>query len=196
MVALPVETMDPSHGSSTDARTLIPEALGWQSVLQATLYTPATSKWRPLLEGFRASVEVELSNQEAATALPTNDPAFGRLIEAIEKIAEYSDLPNNWDSYGGVGLSQPARERAQSFVLALLSEGLLAIGDEIDILPVPTGGIQFEWTTPRGSVEIEIDQAGHFHSLFEFADGRYEASQRSASVPWSRIREGVERIMG
>jgi len=147
-------------------------------------------------ETLRPRVSEAPSNHLAVPVSLDHVSSYQALIEVIERIAAYADLPDDWDSYGGVGPTEHARKSAQNFVLELFGENLLNAGDTVDILPVPTGGIQFEWAGIGGEIEVEIDHRGDVHSLIEHADGRYEASSSDTPVPWPAVRDQIRRIVG
>lgn len=143
-----------------------------------------------------AELSSKFSNQGAFTDVSVIDTTYRSLIEALERIAAFSSLPENWDSYGGVGLSDKARHAALRFVVQLLTDNLLSVSNEQDILPIPTGGIQFEWSGPGGDLEVEIDQDGNFHSLMEPVIGEYEESSRDRPLSWLEVRSQICSIVG
>lgn len=183
---------DHQRRSTTEARTTIPVGEAW--IHPTPLFNPInfSAAWTP---PFRDFERAEPSNQTANTRLPEENTAYHRFIEAIEKISEFSRLPENWDTYGGVALSHQARHAAHDFVLRLLEAKLLDAGEEIDIVPVPTGGIQFEWSGPGGDIEVEIDQNGEFHSLIEYPDGTYFTLPVHIPVGWVEVRALIQRVL-
>jgi hypothetical protein len=72
-------------------------------------------------------------------------------VKAIQKIAGFERLPNNWDSYGSPRISEEVIERAIEFVMASFDRG-----PSPRILPVSGGGIQFEWENDNRELEIEF----------------------------------------
>lgn len=135
------------------------------------------------------------SNHDALTHLEQYGSRYRSMNEVLEKITAFSSLPEDWDSYGAVGLSDRARQSALEFVFQLLDSNLLDRSMEMDLLPTPTGGIQFEWSESGGELEIEIDQDGNFHSLIEFANGDYEESSRDRPLSWPQVRNQVKSIL-
>lgn len=179
--------------SITEVRTSVPVLWNPSTPFPPSVDVPDFTRWG---QSVRFLAGAEPSNQVAVTESLDGNSAYQVLIEAIEKIAAYSELPDNWDSYGGVGLTSQARKRAQEFVLCLLAEDLLDVRNEVDILPIPTGGIQFEWAGPGGEIEVEIDQHGDFHLLIEHADGSCEASSQDKPVRWPSVRDQIKQIVG
>lgn len=143
-----------------------------------------------------AELSSMLSNQRAVTDVSVNDTTYRSLIEALDRIAVFSGLADDWDSYGGVRLSEEARHAALRFVMQLLADKLLDTTREPDILPIPTGGIQFEWSGPGGNLEVEIDREGRFHSLIEFTVGGLEESSRDRPLSWLEVRSHIRSIVG
>lgn len=137
-----------------------------------------------------------LSNQRAVTDISLNATTYRSLLEVLDRIAVFSGLPDDWDSYGGVKLSEEARQAALQFVMQLLADKLLDAARELDVLPTPTGGIQFEWSGSGGSLEVEIDQEGHFHSLIESTVGGLEESSRDRPLSWLEMRSHIRSIAG
>lgn len=160
--------------------------------------SPSVVSWGPHSSAAWKAMEPSsmLSNQRAFTDVSGANASYRSLIEALEKIASFSGLPENWDSYGGVGLSDEARHAALQFVVQLLTDTLLNSSIDLDILPIPTGGIQFEWSGPGGDLEVEIDQDGHFHSLMDPASGDTEESSRDRPLSWLEVRSQIRGIMG
>ncbi len=183
----------PLLNPTTDVRTEVPKL--WNPETRFTLMPTAHDR---RVGGPSMSVQQkqEPSNQFIITESLLENAAYQTLIQAIEKIAGYAELPDDWDSYGGVGLTGQARDRAQDFVLRLFEADLLDTSKGVDILPVPTGGIQFEWSGPGGAIEVEIDQHGDLHSLIERDDGAYEASPREKPVRWPAVRDQIRRVVG
>lgn len=193
MVTTPHLISDPQLDSPTGARTRIPEFSDHPMAFVSMPRIANPLIGNPSTQGLAGN---NLSNQNAIASPPQNSSAYASLLEAMEKIAKYSELPANWDSYGGVGLTQEARGRAQNFVICLLGEDLIDALLKVDILPVPTGGIQFEWKGSGGEIEVEIDQHGNLYWLIEHKDGSYEASPRERPAHWSTVRNQIKLILG
>lgn len=181
----------PLRNSPTDARTEVSTL--WNSVPRFALTTTAPDRHVARLRSVQ--MELEPSNQFIVTESLLENASYQTLIQAIEKIAGYAELPDDWDSYGGVGSTRQAREQALEFVLRLFEADLLKTSKDVDILPIPTGGIQFEWSGPGGAIEIEIDQHGDLHSLIERDDGAYEVSPREKPVRWPAVRDQIRQVV-
>jgi hypothetical protein len=83
------------------------------------------------------------------------------LRSAQRKISELAQLAENWDSYGSRPISQPAIEQAAD-ILACLSNLDLP---NLQIFPVPGGGIQLEFQQDSRELEIEILPDGSIEFL-------------------------------
>jgi hypothetical protein len=118
------------------------------------------------------------------------------LFGALRRILEAEALPYDWDSYGGVGATKAAANRAIALILDLWKHSLLLDDPQFDVIPVPTGGIQFEWVGGNSEIEIEIDATGKLHTLIQLADGTYEESPSDPPLDWTEIRNQVLRIIG
>jgi hypothetical protein len=101
-------------------------------------------------------------------------------VEALQKLARFSDFQVNWDSYN----SQPISDK----VLDVVSEIISNIS--IDKLPTPRvspikgGGIQLAWEKGTREVELEIRPDIGFEVLLSEEDEPVlEAPMQSTSVP-------------
>ena len=72
--------------------------------------------------------------------------------EASAKLQQLKSLPPNWDSYGSCPIQPEVIEMASSLLTGLAKLDM----PEPHIVPVPGGGIQFEWENSERGLEIEI----------------------------------------
>jgi hypothetical protein len=77
-------------------------------------------------------------------------------LDGLRKVAS---LKEGWDSYGAGPISPLAIHSAIRFVSLF---GLAAAIPEV--YPMASGGVQLEWRSPRGSLEVELD----IHSRISF----------------------------
>jgi hypothetical protein len=82
-----------------------------------------------------------------------------------------SALPEGWDSYGARPIDRSALRRAQLIAERALTLPLPAPR----LLPVPSGGVQLEWSAGPVEVELEIEPGGA-SAVFVCDDA--QASQR------------------
>lgn len=73
-------------------------------------------------------------------------------ISVVEKLVEFSNLPNDWDGYG----SPPVKWDAGMFALNVLSRVMLARTPAPQVVPSPTGGVQLEWHLAGVDLEFHI----------------------------------------
>jgi hypothetical protein len=110
------------------------------------------------------------------TIVMSEDDETSALHEALERLEALGALGADWDGYGGVKPTLPATFAATTFLLVLARSDLLPGDTTFDVIPVPTGGIQLEWTAQQGAIEVEVDHAGRLSWLVERADGTYDES--------------------
>jgi hypothetical protein len=90
-----------------------------------------------------------------------------RLEEAERVLRGFLKFPAGWDSYGGKRIDS---EKA-SAALAVLKTLWPADASLPDLIPCPTGGVQLEWTSLGGEIELEAISATEFEFLFTAVDG-------------------------
>lgn len=87
-----------------------------------------------------------------ATSAPA---AAGAMLAARARLAgrfdQLASLEEDWDGYRARSIDPLALRRAEQIVQAALGERL----PSPDILPIPDGGVQLEWTA--GPVELELE---------------------------------------
>jgi hypothetical protein len=84
-----------------------------------------------------------------------------------EQISDLAQLPADWDSYSSRPIQQPAINRAFEVAFCLSSVVL----PRPLIVPVPGGGIQFEFDENGRQIEIECFPDGSVGSLIMYQDG-------------------------
>jgi hypothetical protein len=72
------------------------------------------------------------------------------VVPAVVELFMLQRLPDNWDSYGGVGLKTRHRDAALRFLGLVMSDDV----SMPDIVPLADGGVQLEWRP--GGVEIDF----------------------------------------
>ena len=88
---------------------------------------------------------------------------YRRLSPIMAKLYELSNLPGNWDSYGGQQV-QPECANATFEILAT------ALGEKTPlpwIVPTPDGHVQFEWHIHDMDLEVEVSSLASIHVLYE-----------------------------
>lgn len=85
-----------------------------------------------------------------------NHPAlFLHLGELIAHVNRLSELPENWDGYGGAGPDKNTAANVNSLLKILPGSCVLAIVTD-DIDPNPNGTISILWRAENGDFSIEI----------------------------------------
>ena len=77
-------------------------------------------------------------------------PAWER--EIVATLCRYLELPSNWDSYGG----KPLRLDTGMFALQVLSNIMSETIPLPSIVPISSGGVQFEWHQNDLDIELYI----------------------------------------
>ncbi len=115
----------------------------------------------------------------------------GLLVRALDRIDDLARLGNDWDSYGAAPIGTDAVRTARVLAIELWRSGAFADLSQIDIIPIPTGGIQFEWALGGGEIEVEIDRTGELTWLIARDDG---IDEESSGQPAASPRDVVDRI--
>lgn len=117
------------------------------------------------------------------------------LNAALERFATFGQLADDWDGYGGVKPTLPSMFMALATLLAVWRAGSLSNNAHLDVIPVPTGGVQLEWQGQNGDIEIEVDQDGMMSWLIEWNDGTYDESPSDPLPSFGRFIEQVTRVV-
>lgn len=91
----------------------------------------------------------------------SNRPSHSTSIDAkypwaitgtLKKVAELTQLADNWDGYGALSPTKEALIGAVELAMELFEEGTPLP----DVFPVPNGNIQLEWSSFGLDLEIEV----------------------------------------
>ena len=82
-------------------------------------------------------------------------------IEGAKKILAFTNLSNNWDSYG----SPPPTQDAATTAMELLTEVDIDYLVAPRVVPVSGGGLQLEWEVGTRGLELEILSDGSVEYL-------------------------------
>jgi len=86
--------------------------------------------------------------------------------ELIQSLETFMEFENNWDSYGSVRIREEAKDVAISFIKHL-DDFFYPMLRDAEIFPVPTGGVQIEWETSGGYLEVELHSYDTVYTLYE-----------------------------
>lgn len=158
----------------------LPDVLARPSVVAATV-EPAPAKLQKVLikkRGSEVSVEVQVSG-----------PSSRSFLKSLEDIAALLALPPGWNSYAARPIAPQNAIRAIRLVWNLLQHG----GAAPLVVPRVRGGIQLEWHTSSGDIEIYIDSPDQISFFAENAE-----SGQSTEAPLAgheeMLRAWVQRI--
>lgn len=120
------------------------------------------------------------------------DPSMPQELSAARRLlAEYAALPPNWDSYGAVAISRQAIREANQ-LLQRLADAFGQPGLPETIVPVPDGGVQFEWDKVSGTLEIEVQDNGTLNVLVL---PKGQAAVLREHVSWRELLDMVAPIV-
>ncbi len=98
---------------------------------------------------------------------------------SVTRLYQFLDLPENWNSYGSYQMSQNAIEIAIQVLDDLSHRDL----PNINIVPVASGGVQFEWDNADTEVELYIRPDGVVQHFRFFANGEVDETAFNAYDP-------------
>jgi len=107
-----------------------------------------------------------------------------------QRLEGFRQLPDNWDSYGASRITDEAIEKGKSILAFMAAAG---IAEELFVAPSPSGGIQIEWGSPGGEVELEIPPTGvpmTYYSVETTAEGRGRETEETVSQT-----DGLARLL-
>jgi hypothetical protein len=96
----------------------------------------------------------------------------------VNRISGFSQLPQNWDSYG----SDPVSKDALRMALLFLSEGPLELIPEPTVSPVAGGGLGFHWRVDRRDLEFEFLPDGTVEYLKSFRPEQGETAPEEGKI--------------
>jgi hypothetical protein len=159
----------------------LPDVLARPSVVAATV-EPAPAKLRRVLIRKRGS-EVSVEVQASGPSRP--------FIKSLEAIATLLTLPPGWNSYSAKPIAPQNAICAIRLVWDLLGPGIL----EPIVVPRARGGIQLEWHTETGDLEIYIDSPDQVTFFAEHAKTG-ESTDALLTGHEEVLRTWVQRISG
>jgi hypothetical protein len=109
----------------------------------------------------------------------------GEIKAAKDKIEDFAALPENWDGYGAIQISEETKINAQSAL-----EYILRHAPVPDITPNPNGTLSFEWETARGIGHLEIGR-----TRFSFYIKPCSGTPMLADGSVSQITEDFGRVV-
>ena len=108
------------------------------------------------------------------------------LASLEERIARFSDLEPDWDSYGAGAISAEAIAQARNVLRSLiysaeprLEEPVLSVW----VAPLPNGSVLLEWRGATADVEVEITANGALDLFLERRASETRETSERADIP-------------
>ena len=105
------------------------------------------------------------------------------LARLYQQLAEFSELDEDWDSYGARSITPSALTVARGFLESITRLMPASIGRQVLsvwIAPLPNGGVLLEWRGSKAELEVEATADGKLDLLLEkLIDDRSEYAERS-----------------
>jgi hypothetical protein len=120
------------------------------------------------------------------------------LPAACQRLTELAALEADWDSYGTDPPTNLAITTARQVLEAVAERLASAAGTDpapYFIAPVPTGGVQLEWTGPASEIEVEIGPEGALGYLLVRREGDAETEQVEARVSPADVAHAVAGVL-
>lgn len=112
------------------------------------------------------------------------------LEPVVDRLTELLGLPADWNSYGALPITEDKANRA----LDVLDKAMTRDTPPPQIVPTASGGIQLEWHTIAGDVEIEIESAISV-AIFYGNERTGETWESEGSLDVVRVREALASIL-
>lgn len=138
-----------------------------------------------------------LPSRESATHLTISRDSI--ILTVTEKILEFADLESDWDSYGAQPISLKAVQKAIKLISNIADQFYNTKGEKIrpfDIAPRSDGGVQFEWRSAKGSLEVEIRLSQGYGYLLILGQGEARTFEEGDNATTSDILTLFSRIIG
>lgn len=102
------------------------------------------------------------------------------IIPACMQLYLLQGLPNDWDSYGGVGLQVRHRDAALNFLGLVMADGVPLP----DIVPLADGGVQLEWRSDGVEVDYISDNELSEPTVFITRGGKTEELEETRTLSY------------
>jgi hypothetical protein len=136
---------------------------------------------------------LDLSDTASSTVVSLDarrgKPAWER--EIVATLCRYLELPPNWDSYGG----KPLRLDTGMFALQILSSIMSESIPMPSIVPISSGGVQFEWH--QNCLDIELYVAAPYECELSVYDHNSDKPPKTIPLKMdlSALSEQVRRLV-
>lgn len=119
------------------------------------------------------------------------------LDSSSRRLDELAALPDDWDSYGAPALSAVAIQAARHLLMRLeesVGWPRAAATTPSHIAPLPSGGVQLEWTGPTKDIEVEISPDGKLAYLLIDRSREERQFSEDEDVPEPTIVDLVAQV--
>ncbi len=160
----------------------LPDVLARPAVVTAAVEPAPAKLHRVAIRKRGAQISVEI---HATGILPRP------FLKSVESIAALLSLPPGWNSYSARPITPQNAIRAIGLIWNLLQPGIAAP----IVVPRVRGGIQLEWHTEAGDIEIYIDSPDQISFFAEHAESG-ESTEAPLAGHEEVLRAWVQRISG
>ena len=163
-------------------------ALTFADVLaQPAVVTATTERIPPRLE----SVTIRRRDSEISVEIGATGSQPRSFIKSVKEIAALLILAPGWNSYSAKPIAPQNAERAILLVWELLQLGVPAPL----VVPRVRGGIQLEWHTEIGDLEIYIDSPDQISFFAEHVESG-DSTEAPVTGHEAELRAWIHRISG
>jgi hypothetical protein len=105
------------------------------------------------------------------------------------RLAQIGALPQGWDGYGSERIGEDVRWFALQILYSSMTKDQMAPS----IVPIAGGGIQLEWHTFKGDIELEISRPNQTELYVAFEDDR-PIIEMPLSTDFSELTKALREI--
>src|SRR5260370_27103929 len=107
---------------------------------------------------------------EPAVPYPVSESDESELGRTFKRLDEISALERNWDSYGSEPPTVDAIAKARTLITSVYRTLRATAGQNaipFAVVPVSGGGVQIEWRSRDGAIEVEIGAESYGYLLVQ-----------------------------
>lgn len=164
------------------AASTLPDVLARPAVLTPAAESAAVVPRKVVIRKRGPEVSVEL---QSFGALPRS------FVKAVETIAQLLTLPPGWNSYS----AKPIAPQNAICAIRLVSELLQPTTPPPVVVPRVRGGLQLEWHTEAGDIEIYIDSPDRI-TFFAENSQTGESTELPLAANEEILKAWIQRIAG
>jgi hypothetical protein len=122
---------------------------------------------------------------ESITVISIHD--WDRIVRS--RLAQIAALPVGWDGYGSERIGTDIRSFAREILYSSMTKDQMAPS----IVPISGGGLQLEWHTFKGDIELEIGRPYQTELYVAFTDGR-PTIEKTLGADFSELTKALKEI--